>query len=97
MPAKPTAVLIAEGLLWEPGVGFCPGPLLPEAAARLTKALATHRVVVVTPCASHDTGAKFCKGVLEQMGFGLGPDLDLHVGFGFPVFDKLIAEGCCDE
>lgn len=96
MTAKPTAVLIADGLLWETGSEFCPGAALPGAAPLLTATLRTHRVVVVSPSCSTVDGAKRCRGVVEQLGFGLGSELDLHVSHGFPLFDKLIAAGCCD-
>lgn len=91
-----TVAVIAEDYLWEKGLSDCPGALLPDAKEKLDLLLAGgNRVIVCTPCSASFDGAKRCKAILEcDLGYGLGPRIDLHVSFGIPVFDKLVHAGC---
>jgi hypothetical protein len=86
-----TVVVIAEGYLWEHGVGHSPGAIKPDAKAKLEAAKKLGRVVIVTPCANTETGLRICQQLLyRDIG---GPFDELWCSPGCPVFDVLIAAG----
>ena len=87
-----TIAIIADGLLWDHGIGDCPGTVRPDAAAVLEAACGrADRVVVVSYCATSLEGAKRCRAILEfDLKRPLSRNFDLHVSQGFPVFDEVI-------
>ena len=86
-----TLLLIADGLLWEPGIADCPGAVLPTAKEKLAAACAAaDRVVVASYCANTHLGAQRCRRILvSDLGADLSDKLDLHTAAGFPLFDEV--------